>query len=233
MRRVDLSLVLACFNEGPTLNNSLAKIVEVLKLLRYSWEIIAIDDNSSDETYQILKKFSKNRKHFSVFKNTQNIGRGGTVFLGVKRAKGKVVGFIDVDLEVSPVYIPEFVRAIDKGVDLAIATRIYKDSFASINRWLLSKGYRYITKHFLNLNIKDTEAGYKFFNQKKMLPVLEKTQDKKWFFDTEIIIRSVAKKLKIVEIPVLFLRRDDKKSTVKIIPDVVAYIKAIYKFKKQ
>lgn len=233
MKKIGLSLVLACFNEGPTLIQSLAKIIEVLESTKYQWEIIAIDDNSNDLTYQTLKKFSKNRKNFFVIKNEKNTGRGGTVALGIKKARGKVAGFIDVDLEVSAVYIPEFVRVIEKGADLAIATRIYRESWSSLNRWILSKGYGLLIRNFLALEIKDTEAGYKFFNRKKILPILEETKDKKWFFDTEIVARAVSKKMKVVEIPVLFLRREDKESTVNIIPDTIAYLKAIYNFKKQ
>lgn len=233
MKKVDLSLVLACFNEGPTLVRSLEKIVEVLDSTKYKWEIIAIDDCSKDNTLSILKKFAGKKKNVSVFANQKNIGRGGTVTQGLKKAKGKIAGFIDVDLEVSPIFIPEFARAIEKGADLAIATRIYKESFSSVNRWILSKGYTLITRMFLSLDIKDTEAGYKFFNLKKILPILKKTHDKKWFFDTEIVLISARNKLKIAEIPVLFLRRIEKKSTVRIIPDTLAYLKAIYLFKRR
>lgn len=233
MKKVDLSLILACYNEGSTLNDSLLRITEVLNSTKYKWEIIAIDDSSKDLTYQTLKKFSKGKNNFQVYKNSFNIGRGGTVVIGIKKAKGKITGFIDVDLEVSPIYIPQFVSEIEKGVDLAVATRIYSESFASFNRWILSKGYSLLVRKVLHLEIKDTEAGYKFFSRKTILPIINFVKDKKWFFDTEIIARASAKKLRIVEIPVLFLRRGDKKSTVKIIPDILAYLKAIYLFKKR
>ena len=233
MKKTDLSLILACFNEGPTLKHSLMQIVEMLESLKYNWEIIAIDDNSLDSTYQKLIEFSKTRKNISVFKNPFNIGRGGSVAQGIKKSKGEIVGFIDVDLEISPVYITQFIRAVENGAVLAIATRIYKESLTSLNRWVLSKGYNLLITKMLDLYIKDTEAGFKFFNRKKILPILKTVKDKKWFFDTEIIARANSKKLKIVEIPVLFLRRHDKKSTVRIIPDILAYLKAIYLFKKQ
>lgn len=233
MKKTDLSLILACFNEGPTLKDSLEQITETLQSLKYKWEIIAIDDNSLDSTYKKLVEFSETRKNISVFKNSYNIGRGGTVALGIKKAKGNIVGFIDADLEVSPVYLIQFVKAIEKGADLAIAVRIYRGSLASLDRWVLSKGYNFLITKILDLNIEDTEAGYKFFNRKKILPILNLVKDKKWFFDTEIIARASAKKYKIAEIPVLFIRRSDKKSTVKIISDVIAYLKAIYLFKKR
>ena len=98
-------MVLACFNEGPSLKDSLEQLIEMLESLKYEWEIIAIDDNSLDSTYQKLVKLSKTRKTISVFKNSSNLGRGGTVALGIEKARGEIVGFIDIDLEVSPVYI--------------------------------------------------------------------------------------------------------------------------------
>lgn len=233
MRKINVSLVLACYNEGPTLSLSLSKIIDTLKSIKYSWEIVAIDDSSRDSTYKTLKKFSKKIRNFYLYKNEINIGRGGTVVKGIKKARGEIVGFVDVDLEISSVYILEFVKAIEEGADIAIATRIYKEGLSSLNRWILSKGYTLLTKNFLDIDVKDTEAGYKFFRRKKILPILEITKDNKWFFDTEIIAVSLKEKLRIKEIPVLFLRRHEKKSTVRIIPDIIAYLKAIYEFKKQ
>lgn len=233
MAKIDVSLVLACYNEGPTLSQGLSKIKKVLDGTRYLWEMICIDDKSQDETSRLLEKFAKGKKNVRVFFHKKNVGRGGTVAEGIKKARGKVVGFIDVDLEVSPVYIPEFVRAVNGGADMAIATRIYQEEISALPRWLASKGYVLTVRSFLGLNYKDTEAGYKFFNRRKILPILKKTRDKKWFFDTEIVARSTWSGLKVEEISVLFLRRTDKKSTVRLIPDTIAYLKAVWAFKRK
>lgn len=228
-----LSLIIACYNEGPSLPNSLQSVLEVLSELPYAWEMICIDDKSLDESFHNLKTFSKGKRNVKVFAHKKNLGRGGTVKQGILKAQGKVVGYIDIDLEVSAVYIPQFVRAIEKGADVAIANRIYQENIFSITRWLASKSYSFIVRLMLDLNLYDTEAGYKFFNRKKILKTLRKTENKHWFFDTEILVRSKSDNLKINQIPVLFLRRNDKKSTVRLIPDTIAYIKAIYNFKNK
>lgn len=232
MKKIDLTLVLACYNEGPTLKQSLQKIVKILSDTKFNWQIIAIDDSSDDKTYKTLANFAQQVKNFEVSQNTINLGRGGTVTKGMLRAEGSIVGYIDVDLEISPVYIPEFIRAIYENNDVVIATRIYKESFFSITRWILSKGYLILVTKMLRLKIRDTEAGYKFFKRKKILPILGKIRNKGWFFDTEIVALSAYNNLKIKEIPVLFLRRHDKKSTVRLIPDTLSYIKALIEFKK-
>lgn len=233
MNKYDLSLIVPCYNEGNTLIHSLDKIIGMLKDTPYSWEMICIDDKSQDETAKIIEEFSKGRKNVRAYFHKKNVGRGGTVAEGMRKSQGKIVGFIDVDLEVSPIYIPEFMRAINKGFDVAIGKRIYKENFLSFPRYIASRIYVSLVKRLLGLNFEDTEAGYKFFQREKILPGLKKVKDKSWFFDTEIVARSYWQGLKIVSIPVLFLRRKDKESTVRLIPDTVKYIKSLWNFKRE
>lgn len=215
------------------MTDSLNKIEEIMNGTRYRWEAICIDDESKDDTPRFLREFTQKKKNLKAIYHKKNIGRGGTVTEGMKKAKGRVVGYIDVDLEVSPVYIPEFIRAIDKGADVAIATRIYGKGLTGMFRWIASKVYVSIVRNYLSVGFKDTEAGYKFFNRKKFLPVLRKTRNKAWFFDTEIVTRSVWEGLKVVEIPVLFIRRTDKASTVRLFQDSIDYLIAVRRFRKQ
>lgn len=230
-KHLDLSLILACFNEGPTLKESLEKIENVLKDTNYSCEVICIDDKSTDSTLNIIEKFAKNRLDWQIFFHDKNKGRGATVKEGMFRAKGEVVGYIDVDLEVSASYIPEFVRLIRGGADVAIATRVYKIAPYNLIRSLSTVIYVTISRLILQHSLKDTEAGYKFFSRRRILNVVEKCQDDHWFFDTEILIRSLDNKLKIGQIPVLFLKRQDKKSTVRLVSDTLKYLKALVEFK--
>ncbi|MDO8503218.1 MAG: glycosyltransferase family 2 protein [bacterium] len=231
MSKIDFSLVLACYNEGPTLTRSLEKIEEVLENTRYGWEMICIDDASKDNTFKHLLKFAKGNSNVKALSHKKNVGRGGTVAEGMKMAKGRVIGYIDVDLENSPVYIPEFIREIDRGADVAIATRIEVGGMSAFAKYIAGHIYIILTRVLLGLNFKDTEAGYKFFNRRKILPVLKKVEDKRWFFDTEIVARSFRAGLKIREIPILCIMRREKKSTVNLIPDSIEYLKKILLFK--
>lgn len=230
-KKIDFSLILACYNEGRTLTNSLKEIKETLDDLSISWEVICIDDASLDLTPKTLSNFCKSDKRFKLLVHSINVGRGGTVKEGMLYAKGSIVGYIDVDLEVSADYIPRFIREIKKGNDLVLAVRIYKEELTTVARWISSKIYSFMVTYLLDISVSDTEAGYKFFKRDKILKILEKTKDNKWFFDTEIIARSLRARLKIKEIPVLFIRRKEKKSTVRLIPDSINYLRAIWRFK--
>lgn len=231
-KNIDLSLIIPCYNEEPHLEESYHKIINVLKDLKIAYEIILIDDCSSDKTTLMIKKIiDKNHETTSAVFHKSNLGRGGVVNEGIRKAKGEVVGYLDVDLEVSEKYIPRFYNKIKEGYDEAIANRKYKFSIQKLARFFATKIYAALVHFILKSKIKDTEAGYKFFNRKKILPVLDRTKDKHWFWDTEIVMRSLYANLKIAEIPVEFIRNPQKKSTVKIIPDSIEYLKKLIKFK--
>lgn len=233
MSKVDLSIIIACYNEGPTFERSVFKIVSVLKTLKSRWEIIFVEDKSTDDTsrkVQILAKQFKNSK--AIFHKT-NMGRGRTVADGINLSRGKICGYLDVDLEVSVDYIPIFVDEIEKGFDMVVGRRFYEASAKSILRFLASKFYAIIVRFLLKLPIEDTECGYKFFRRLKILHILKKTRDPGWFWDTEICARAYHAGLKISQVPVLFVRRSDKKSTVKLIPDTWNYLIKITKFRSQ
>lgn len=234
MKTIDLSLVIACYNEEKLLAKSIKEIEFVLENAKLSYEVILIDDKSKDNTRELIKRIAKKRKNFSFFFHKVNCGRGKTVSDGIKKAKGKVVGFIDIDLEVSPVYIPYFVAKILSGqADIGTGYRIYHESLSSLPRAVLSRGYSFLVRKFLEVKLNDTEAGYKFFNRQKILSVLKETKNPGWFWDTEIMALAYYDQLIIKEIPVLFIRRFDKKSAVNVIPDTVSYFVNLYRFRKR
>lgn len=233
MTKPYISLVLACYNEGPTFENSVRDITRELKNLKLSWEIIFVEDKSTDDTREKIIKISKKNKNLRVILHSKNQGRGKTVSDGIKASQGVICAYMDVDCEISPKYLGRFAEKVKKGSDVVVASRFYPSNLSAISRVITSKGYSLIIRQTLGLPIKDTEAGFKFFNRKKILPVLLDTKDKGWFWDTEICARSYLAGLKMSEIPVRFVRRDDKKSTVKVFSDSLEYAKKLWAFKKE
>jgi len=166
--------------------------------------------------------------------HSKNRGRGKTVTDGIKEARGIVVGYIDIDCEVSPVYIPLVVSLILRNeADVVIGRRYYRTSPRAIIREVLSRGYQWLSDRMIGTGGMDTETGYKFFRRKTILPILRRTKHTGWFWDTEIMVYARRAGLRIGEVPVLFLRRFDKHSSVNIVRDTLDYMIELVAFRKR
>lgn len=235
--KYDVSLILACYNEQEIFEDSFSRIIKTLNATDYTYEIIFVEDKSTDNTKALIEKalIKYSNHNLSAIFHEQNFGRGQAVIDGFKQSQGKIIGFIDFDLEVGEWYLPKFIRTIESGYDVATAWRIYDFNLRSLVRWIGSKGYVWLQKQLINLPFHDTEAGYKFFNKTRIMPLIAKCRNKGWFFDTEILALAYKRHLKIKEIPVAFVRREDKTSTVRFIPDALGLFKNLiifsYKFK--
>ncbi len=229
----DVSIILPCYNDATHLKENTLRIIRILERTPYSFEIILIDDCSSDNSLAVIKETANSYNNLTFVSHKKNMGRGFTVREGLLMSKGRVAGFLDIDLEVDAHYVPQFVSFIlDEKFDVVIGYRFYNIelSFECFLRNILSFIYRWIVQFFLKLPIKDTEAGYKFFNMESCRGIIERSHFSKWFWDTEIVAHAFDSGLKIKEVPAVFIRNASKKSTVKVFRDSFQYLVNIYQF---
>ena len=233
---LDLSVVIACYNEERILSYSVEELLAVLRGMRLSFELIFVDDASRDATLSVIEACRQRYPEIPmrVIRHAENMGRGKTVSDGFRAAVGRIIGYFDIDLEVHARYIPSMVDAIDRGgADVAVAWRIYKLTWSGLLRAGCSKGYRWLVRRSLGVSLKDTETGFKFFRREALERVLGLTRHPGWFWDTEIMAYCARAELKIAEIPCLFIRRADKVSSVRIVRDSVEYARALWRFRRE
>lgn len=233
MPRPRVSLILPCFNETIHIERSLPCIRDYLHHVfgPSGYEIILVDDGSSDNTASYLQRLSGSE--YRVIINEKNLGRGAAVKQGLRVATGNVCGYMDIDREVTEVYIPQFVEAVEGGADLATGSRHYNMSFSYhfLLRFMLSRGYRLFSRLFFRGDFTDTEAGYKFFSPRFREAILSLSKFNCWFFDTELVQICLRLKFRYLEIPVLFSWDSKKVSTVKPLRDSLRYVRAALLFR--
>ena len=229
---MELSVVLTCLNQEKVLQWSVETIRDILNKNKVEYEIIIVDDGSTDSTYIVMNELKKKYKNIRLLKHNYNLGRGKAVSNGFKIAGGKFVGFLDTDLELHPRYIPMFLKELKKGYDVVVYHRKYKHNMQGLIRAITSYSYNFLVRLILNVNLKDTESGFKFFDREKVLPLLDSIKEERWFWDTEIMIRSYLKGLKIKEIPLIYIPNKEGGSTVRIFSDSLDFFKKLIKFRK-
>ncbi len=230
-----VSLVLACYNEAEHLRRSFEEIAETLGHAGLGFEVVFVDDCSRDGTQDILREIVAAHPGLDlrVLVHETNRGRGRTVADGFRATRGEICGYLDVDLEVHPRYVPSLVRAIEKGADIATVQRIYAFQPRSLDRYFMSRGYSFLVRRLLELPYRDTETGFKFFRRETVMPILDEVRDEGWFWDTEFMARAARRGLRVEEIPGAYVRRADKTSTVRGLRDSARYFRQLLRFRRE
>lgn len=203
-----LSLVIPCFNEGKTICKNIKKIAGYLPGRVESFEIIAVNDGSLDDT---LAELSKLQKEFpvKVISFEKNKGKGKAVREGISSAdpQSDLVMFLDADLGIPIEELENFLVEMEKGVDLVIASR-FVPGFRVLKpvlwyRKIMEKVFRLLRMLVLNnWNIRDTQCGFKVFRAPIAKKIFAMSMVDRFAFDAEIIF--IAKKFgyQITELPI-------------------------------
>ena len=235
---LDLSLVIPCYCEGTHIERSFPQLLDALRRSALDYEVVFIDDASPDDTSAKLARLVAGEPRARLERNARNLGRGGTVARGIRMSEARVAGFIDIDLSTPPLYVPHLAHVVLEGrADVATCHRSYKVELAVLHRtwlrYLLSYGYRSLSRWYLGHPLRDTETGCKFFDRAKILPVLDRITDPRWFWDTEVMVYAWLAGLRIEEVKSIFLRRPEKPSTVRVVRDVLEYLRNLMAFRRR
>jgi dolichyl-phosphate beta-glucosyltransferase len=233
---LDVSIVIPCYLDAPHLPESVAEIDRVMKNTVWTYELIFVNDCSPDDTASVVDRLAAERPNRIAIHHEVNRGRGAAVMTGLRAARGRVGGYLDIDLEVHARYIPEAVSCIlDKGCDVAVGRRDYRLRYrpSDIFRHVLSAGYRRLIHLFFPLPVTDSESGYKFFLMKSALPLIDRVECEGWFWDTEIMLAARRANLSIGEFDCLFIRQKGKRSTVRPLRDAIQYLVELWRYKRR
>ena len=212
MNKIFLSVVIPAFNEAYNLRTGvLDSVYDYLTRQKYSWEIIFVDDGSTDNTAKIAEEFAQLRKNFFVLKEPHR-GKAGTVIAGVLKSKGEIILFTDTDQATPIDQITKVLPKFENDYNVVIGSRRGREG-APLIRKVMAWGFSFLILMILRLPFKDTQCGFKAFSKDAAKEIFSRLKifDSKnksvgasvtAGFDLEILY--VARKLgyKIAEVPV-------------------------------
>ena len=200
---VYLSVVMPCYNEEKNIYNNIKETIQILTEFIDSYEIICVNDGSSDNTLKELRRAEC--ESVKVVTYNKNEGKGQALKRGTKVAKGKYIAFVDSDLELSPRFLKHFFEIMYiNNADVVIGSKMHPKSKVDYPwyRKILSFGYFILLKILFRLNIKDTQTGLKLFKAEVIQEVMPQILVKKYAFDIEVLSIINKKGLKIVDAPI-------------------------------
>lgn len=199
------SVIVPAYNEGTVICKNLLEIKKTLSSSVDSFEILAVDDGSSDNTKEEILKASAENPEIIYAGYEKNRGKGGAVKHGVSMASGDVIGFIDADLDIAPSHLVKFYQHMNEsGCDIVIGSKMHKESKLDYPplRKFVSLGYYVILKVLFGMNIKDTQTGIKLYRSSVLKKVAPKLRVKGYAFDIEVLALCAHEGAVIEEMPV-------------------------------
>lgn len=118
-----ISLIIPCFNEAEVLPLLYARIQEVVTHWNYDYEIILIDDGSTDDTWEQMQQYHNDDAHWKVIRLSRNFGHQLALWTGLQHAQGDAIVVLDADLQDPPEIIPQFLKQWQAGYDVVYAIR--------------------------------------------------------------------------------------------------------------
>ena len=163
MEKLQLSICIPLYNEAESLPELYAWIFKVMHQHLFSYELIFVDDGSTDNSWEIIERLAKENDAVKGIKFRRNYGKSAGLFVAFKAAQGDVVITMDADLQDSPEEIPELYGMIKKdGYHLVSG---YKEKrYDPLSKTIPTKLFNFATRMLSGINLKDFNCGLKAYH---------------------------------------------------------------------
>lgn len=172
MNSCKLSVVVPCFNEQEAVPIFYNEVKKVLVTLKAEYEIIFVDDGSSDKTLEEVKELSEKDKCVHYVSFSRNFGKEAAMYAGLKKAAGDYVVIMDVDLQDPPSLIPEMLSAVCSGEFDSAATRRTNRKGEPPVRSMFARLFYKLMRYFSDIDIVDGARDFRMMSRTMVDAVL-------------------------------------------------------------
>lgn len=226
---VVLSIVIPAYNEKGRLAKSFPQVVGFLEGLAVPYEIVVVDDGSTDGTAQSVLEMAGGDPRVRVISQEKNGGKGRAVNTGMLAARGQYVIFTDADLSTPIETARPFLSDLSNGFDVVVGNRRMAESRLEVRQpWLrefLGRIFTRLTRLVLRSKVTDQTCGFKGFSRRAAAEVFKRQRVFDWAFDAEILHIADRLAFKVHQEPVVW--RDDAASKVKVAGACVNSLKSL------
>jgi len=199
----EVSVVLPVYNESSILRSNVLLVESVVKGITSSYEIIIVEDGSTDGSDRIAETMSQENPRIIHLHSGTRLGKGNALKKAFKYCKGETVVFMDIDLATNLRHVSELIGLIRSGHAVVVGSRLARGARVRrpISRKIASMAYNLLVNVLFYDGVFDHQCGFKGFNRQALAKVIDDVSDGDFFFDTEIIVRLKRKRFSVVDLP--------------------------------
>jgi dolichyl-phosphate beta-glucosyltransferase len=206
------SIVLPAYNESERIAATVESIFAFAAQKSWLTEIIVVNDGSTDDTAEVVRRCAATRPGVRLLENPGNRGKGYSVRHGMLQAQGEILLFSDADLSSPIAEAEKLFAAIANGADIAIGSRWLKTELQlrrqPLYRQFYGRIFNLALRLILGLQFKDTQCGFKAFTRRSAHALFALQKIERWGFDPELLYLAKRLHLRIEEVPVAWAHRE-------------------------
>jgi len=158
-----ISIVIPLYNEEQSLMELSLSLKKVFDILRCNYEVIFIDDGSTDKSFEVIEEIHRRNSRYHCIKLRRNYGKSAALSAGFKATKGDIIITMDEDLQDDPNEIPELIKTLNSGYDLVSGwKKVRYDPFIKKHT---SKIFNYFTSKVAGVKLHDFNCGLKAYKK--------------------------------------------------------------------
>lgn len=208
-KAISVSVLVPVYNERHLVGASLARLLALETPLISRLEIIAVDDCSSDGSWDVLQQLAQSEPDLKLIRHERNQGKGAAVRTALQHATGDVCIIHDADMEYDPADIPALLRPfIEEGADAVFGSRYLTASYRRtllFRHTLINRLITALSNWFTDLDLTDVETGYKAINTLLLRSIPLRAND--FRFEIELTAKLAKRRARIFEVPIRYLPR--------------------------
>lgn len=230
-----ISVVVPAYNEEGRLGNTLPIMYAYLKE-HFSWfELLVVDDGSTDRTPAIVHEFARQHPEVRLLSYQPNRGKGHAVRTGVLQSQGEWVLFSDADLATPIEELPNLAAKLREGYDIAIASRAVRGAQLVVRqpwyREFAGRSFNLMVQLLAVPGIHDTQCGFKLFRQDAAREIFSRCEENGFSFDIEVLHVALRLGYRVAEVPVHWMHREGSK--VRLLRDAVRMFLALLRISRR
>ena len=233
MDELYITCIVPLYNESLRFARGIEGIHSYLESAGRSYELLIVNDGSTDDTAALAERFAKDKPAVRVLGYSPNRGKGFAIRTGVKEARGRIVFFTDIDLSVPIDALENFLALLEAGEKVVVGTRTISKSMVAVHqswhREAMGVVFRRMSSCFFVPYVTDFTCGFKALRKEAAKEIFKRCTVDGWSFDTEALYIAHLLGYRIHEVPVVW--RDDKRTKVRLGKAVASSIRDLIRIK--
>lgn len=230
---LEVDVIVPVYNEEKILPKSIPTLVEYLRAnLGSGFRVVIADNASIDRTEEVGRELAA-RFDSVVYRRLARKGRGEALFTTWLESPARFVTYMDVDLSTNLSAFPKMMEFLRGGSDVVIGSRLRDGANITrrLHREILSRGYNVLVRGFYGTRFTDAQCGFKGVRREAAQLLIPHVKDRKWFFDTELLVLAEKSGHKLSEVPVSWI--EDLDSRVELLKTIRDDLLSLVRFQRE